>query len=42
VAELFEQIAQIIGHIVIEKELHSDARAICRATSKSISPRWSS
>ena len=42
VAELFEQVAQILGHIVIEKELHSDERAICRATSKSIAPRWSS
>ena len=42
VAELFEQVAQILGYVVIEEELHSDARAICRATSKSISPRWSS
>ena len=41
-AELFEQVTQILGHVVIEKELHPDARAICRATSKSISPRWSS
>ena len=42
VAELFEQVAQILGHVMIEQELHSEARAICRATSKSISPRWSS
>ena len=42
VAELFEQVAQILGHVVIEQELHSAACAICRATSKSISPRWSS
>lgn len=42
VAELFEQVAQILGYIVIEKELHSNARAICLVTSRSIPPRWSS
>ncbi len=42
VTELLEQIAQILGHVMIEQELHSEACAICRATSKSISPRWSS
>ena len=42
VTELFEQVAQVFGHIVVKQELHSDADAICRATSKSISPRWSS
>ena len=30
VAELFEQMAQSLGHVVIEQELHSDVRAICR------------
>jgi hypothetical protein len=38
VAELFEQVAQVIRHVVVEQELHSEDVAI----SKSISPRWSS
>ena len=42
VAELLEQVAQIVGYVVVEQELHSEANAICLATSKSISPRWSS
>ena len=42
VAELLEQVAQVIGHVVVEQELHSEASVICLATSKSISPRWSS
>ena len=42
VAKVFEQITQVLGHIVVEQELHSEACAICLATSKSISPRWSS
>jgi hypothetical protein len=42
VAELLQQIAQVVGDIMVQQELHSDADAICRATSKSISPRWSS
>ncbi len=42
VSEFFEQIAQVIGNIMIEQELHYEAEAICLATSKSISPRWSS
>ena len=42
VAELLQQIAEILGHIVIEQEVHSRTWAICRATSTSISPRWSS
>src|SRR5207302_9877540 len=42
VTELFEQVAQAVGHVLIEHELHSEASAICLATSKSISPRWSS
>jgi hypothetical protein len=36
VAELVEQIAQILGHIMVEQEFHSMAGAICRATSRSI------
>jgi len=39
VTELVQQIAQIIGDVVIEQKLHSEAGAICRATSRSISPR---
>ena len=38
VAELLEQIAQVVGDVMIKQE----ADAICLATSKSISPRWSS
>ena len=41
VAELLEQVAQVVGHVVVEQELHGEAD-ICMATSKSISPRWSS
>ena len=40
--EFLQQLAQIVGDVVIEQELHSEARAVCLATSKSISPRWSS
>lgn len=42
VAQLLEQVAQVVGHVVVEQELHSGGSAICLATSKSISPRWSS
>jgi hypothetical protein len=42
VTGLLQQVAQVVGDIMIQKELHSEAEAICRATSKSISPRWSS
>lgn len=42
VPEFFQQIAQVVGDVMIEQELHYKAGAICRATSKSISPRWSS
>ena len=42
VAQLRQQIAQVVGDVVIEQELHSGAGANCLATSKSISPRWSS
>ncbi len=37
-----ERICKVIGHIVVEEELHRVSTAICRATNKSISPRWSS
>jgi hypothetical protein len=39
VPELIEQVAQIVWHVVVKKELHSEAGAICRATRRSISPR---
>ena len=42
VAELLKQVAQIIGHIVVKQNLHSEAGAICCAVRTSISPRWSS
>jgi hypothetical protein len=43
IAEFLKQVAQVVGHVVVEQELHSEAgAAICLATSKSISPRWSS
>ena len=42
VAELLKQVAQVVGHVMVEQELHAEANAICLATSKSISPRWSS
>lgn len=41
-AELLKQVAQVVGHVVVEQELHSKASAICLATSKSISPQWHS
>jgi hypothetical protein len=40
--QLLQQIAQVVGDVMIEQELHSEAEAVCLATSKSISPRWSS
>jgi hypothetical protein len=43
VVEFVEQVTQVVGHVVVEQKLHSEAgAAICLATSKSISPRWSS
>ena len=44
VVEFSEQVSQIVGYVLIEQELHCDSEAsvICRATSRSISPRWSS
>jgi hypothetical protein len=41
-AELLKQVARVVGHVVVERELHAEANAICLATSRSISPRWSS
>jgi hypothetical protein len=38
VPKAFEQIAQVFGDVVVKQKLHSGARAICAATSKSISP----
>ena len=38
-SELLQQVTQVIGHVMIEQELHSGAGAICLATSRSISPR---
>jgi len=42
VPEMLQQIAQVVGDVMIEQKFHSEAGAICRATSRSISPRWSS
>ena len=39
VTELRRQITQVIGDVVIERELHSVAGAICLATKRPISPR---
>ena len=39
VAEVLQQIAQVVGDVMIKQELHSEAEAICLATSRSISPR---
>jgi len=42
IAELREQVAQIVGKVMVEQEVQVQAGAIYWATSKSISPRWSS
>jgi hypothetical protein len=42
VAELFQQVTQVVGDVMIEQKLHDEGADICLATSKSISPRWSS
>jgi hypothetical protein len=39
VIEFSEQVTEILGHILIEQESHGCSCAICRATSRSISPR---
>jgi hypothetical protein len=42
VTEFAEQVAEILGDVLVEQEPHRSSRAICCATSRSISPRWSS
>lgn len=42
VTGFLQQTAQVVGDVMIEQELHSEGGAICLATSRSISPRWSS
>lgn len=42
VAKLLEQVDQVVRDVMIEQELHNEGADICLATSKSISPRWSS
>lgn len=37
-AELLEQVVQVIRHVVVQHELQRPPSAICRATSRSISP----
>jgi len=39
VTELLQQIAEVVGNLMIQQKLHSEAGAIFRATSRSISPR---
>ena len=39
VTEMPEQVAHVIGHIVVKQKLHTEAGDICRATNRSISPR---
>ena len=41
-AKLAQDVTEFVGNIVINEELQAGASAICRVTSKSISPRWSS
>ena len=40
--KLLDQVAQVVWHVVIEQEFHLRSSDVCRATSKSIWPRWSS
>ena len=37
--DVLQQMAQVLGDVVIEQEGHESAGDICRATSTSISPR---
>ena len=37
--DVLQQMAQVVGDVVIEQEGHESAGDICRATSTSISPR---
>lgn len=40
--DVVQQMAQVAGDVAIEREGHDSLEDICRATSTSISPRWSS
>ena len=42
VLQLDQQKTEFVWNVVIQQEFHSAAEAICRATRRSISPRWSS
>lgn len=42
VPEVGQQIAQVVGDIIVKEEGPRSAGDICHATSTSISPRWSS
>lgn len=42
VAELLQNVAQVVWDVMVKQELHSEGAVFCRAISKSISPRWSS
>ena len=42
VVELLQQVAQVVWDVLVEQESHGSCCAICRATSRSISPLWSS
>lgn len=44
VIEFAQQVGEVFGDVLIEQEGHDGSAdaAICRATSRSISPRWSS
>ena len=39
VTDRSEQVGQILWYVLVEQELHRGSCAICRATSKSTSPR---
>jgi hypothetical protein len=41
-SKLLQQVDQVVRDVMIEQELHKEGADICLATSKSISPRWSS
>jgi len=38
-ADIVQQVTQVVGDVVIEQEGHDPVEDICRATSTSISPR---
>ena len=39
VAKMFEEIAQLVGNVVVEEKIQGSPGDICRATNTSISPR---